>query len=259
MRKGFYLAFEGPDGCGKDKIIDFLEELYHNKGLEFKDMRGVENKKELEALYEKNNIVVSVSEPTYFPSGKVLREELLTHSQYSAEVQAEAFSVDRSILLPVILKLKEKKDIILSSRSFISSIVYQSIANETSDDKRKFGLEKILNLAGNRFAMNHLPDYVIIVDTKPEIAMRRLNMRDKKDNAVFEKKSFLEKLYARYMNKEKLKIGERELTLKELLEEKARETNQKIKIIYLDNNGSLEETSNNLIDLFNKEFAKNLY
>ncbi len=179
--------------------------------------------------------VISDSEPTYAPVGRYIREELTNKDKsYSSAALAQAYALDRQILYEkLILPALERGKIVIQSRGFVSSIVYQNLGANNNG----LPLDEILNLPGNQFALQRVPDYVIIPklnDAKQ--AFERLLSREKQDNSIFEKLDFLTKAQVKYQGDE----------LREFLE------NRGSQVIYLDTSDTLEATITRTKEFFDK-------
>lgn len=161
--------------------------------------------KELKAYHTKNNIPfidsIIVCEPTFASIGLKIRKKIINEVEgknWGVKDTAEAYSEDRYELLKklIIPALEDNKNV-YSERSYISSIVYQSI-----QDDSVFSIEKITGLTGNQFAIQHTPKLVIIASVKPETALERTQKRDKKDKCKFENLAFQKKLAKKYLSHE---------------------------------------------------------
>ena len=114
---------------------------------------------------------------------------------YSGLSTAHAFSLDREILYKklIIPALKSGKTII-QERGVVTSLVYQPVQNPGE----RISLTDVINLHGNKVTLKHAPDLLIITIIDPDISMKRLDGREKKDNAIFEKMIFQRKIAERY-------------------------------------------------------------
>ena len=188
---------DGIDGSGKAAIIKSLAAWAENKKLKILDLKDYWKIKhtfpEPEEIAE-YDVIIS-AEPTYSMVGQAIREEIVRENnrQYSAWTTAEAFSLDREILYRrVILPALEQGKIIFQERGVTTSIIYQPIQKEFLE------LEKILELPGNKLALEYRPDLIIIALVDPKEAVKRITERDKKDYSIFEKLPFLEKIAERF-------------------------------------------------------------
>ncbi|TAL51669.1 MAG: hypothetical protein EPN86_06245 [Nanoarchaeota archaeon] len=196
MPKNKFIMVDGLDGCGKGKAIEAMKELVHSKKLKTFDLKTFwKDNDSIPTLEQVGDADVIISaEPTYALVGKGIREEIIRDNrrEYSAQSTAFAFSLDREILYRrlIIPALKSGK-IIFQERGIITSIVYQPVQGNIS-------LNEIINLPGNRLALQHAPGLVIMPRLPAKTAMERLKKREKKDNAIFENLPFQEKLKERF-------------------------------------------------------------
>ena len=251
-KKSFFMLVEGIDGCGKDTFIKCLaNHLSESLSYNIRDLRK-SDESEFNDIESKKNILL-IAEPTYLKIGKFIRENVVTSNNFSSKAQAESFSIDRyNLLNSYVIPWLKQDNIIISSRSFISSIAYQSISGNAD-----LSLDCILNLAGNELAVKTPPNMVVILETPVEKAIENLKKRTgKRDNAVFEKKEFLEKLSRTY-NKNgggKLLYNRKDYSFEVLLRELFK---NQTKLKWVNNDKGLEELDNNakkLADEIIKEY-----
>lgn len=142
-----YIVFEGIDGAGKSTQIGMLKEWIEANGF----------KVELQV------------EPTDSEVGKLIREILQRPDANTERVQRVLgllFAADRLLIMD---KLEDKSKIIISDRSFISSLAYQGDAEWI----------EILN----RYAKK--PDLLILLDLDVEKSVARTSGEDTFENAEF--------------------------------------------------------------------------
>lgn len=160
-----YIVLEGIDGAGKSTQTELLNEWLTGKG------------------YRTKKIV----EPTTSDIGKVIRKELLNPESTNDINQQRLtllFAADRLTLKREILDAKDSKDIIIiSDRSFYSSICYQ---NNSSVDKDWI---YEVNLHTPR------PDLTILLDLDEKEAITRCDREE-----AFENIQFLEKTRKNYLD-----------------------------------------------------------
>jgi thymidylate kinase len=86
---------------------------------------------------------------------------------------------------------------IIQDRGISTSLAYQSLP------EHGLGMNGVASLTGNKLAMKHRPDVLVLVDISPETAMERLkNRNDKNDDSIFEKLEYLKKLSAQFSSTE---------------------------------------------------------
>lgn len=155
--KGRFIVFEGIDGAGKSTQIGMLKEWIEANGF----------KVELQV------------EPTDSEVGKLIREILQRPDANTERVQRVLgllFAADRLLIMD---KLEDKSKIIISDRSFISSLAYQGDAEWI----------EILN----RYAKK--PDLLILLDLDVEKSVARTSGED-----TFENVEFLTGVKENYLN-----------------------------------------------------------
>ncbi len=160
-----YIVLEGIDGAGKSTQTELLNNWLMEKG------------------YTTKKIV----EPTTSDIGKVIRKELLNPESTNDVNQQRLtllFAADRLTLKEEILDAEKSKElIIISDRSFYSSICYQ---NNSSVDKNWI---YEVNLHTPR------PDLIILLDLDVDEAIIRCDKEE-----VFENIQFLEKTRKNYLD-----------------------------------------------------------
>ncbi len=154
-----YICLEGIDGSGKSTQILLLQKWLQEYGLEVK----------------------RVFEPTDLSVGKLIREMLQNREATKENFQrilALLFAADRMMLMEEIERAEDENKVVISDRSFYSSIAYQN------EPEWLYELNKHVKS----------PDAVIILDVDIETALLRC---DRKDS--FENKKFLEKVGEKYL------------------------------------------------------------
>ncbi|MBW3015403.1 hypothetical protein KY330_03210 [Candidatus Woesearchaeota archaeon] len=178
----------------KDKKTGDIE-WYANKVPEFNKIKEYYEKKQQQLP---NTIIIC--EPTFAEYGLPIRKEITNSEQglkYKALDAAKAYSEDRKNLLnKLIIPAREHGVNIISDRSVISSLAYQS-----TEEDGELDITAIISLEGNKLALDNAPDLAIISDLSVETALERLASRTKKDNCKYEKKNFLEKVQRKYLSK----------------------------------------------------------
>ena len=151
-----YIVFEGIDGAGKSTQIQLLKEFLENNGLE----------------------VETMVEPTDSEVGKLIRRILQRPDATTDRVQKTLgllFAADRMLIMD---KLEDEKKIIISDRSFISSLAYQEPT----------GWIAILNNYAKK------PDLLILLDLDVKTSVIRASGED-----TFENEEFLTNVRANYL------------------------------------------------------------
>jgi len=238
--KGFFIIIDGLDGSGKSLIVNGIAEHLKAQGkkvFELKEFWKTSHLLPEPGELNEYDVIIS-AEPTYSMVGVAIREEIIRNNDrtYSALATATAFSLDRLVLYKrLVIPLLEKGKTIIQDRSVTTSIVYQPIQAEP------LSLGKVLGLEGNKLALEHRPDLLIITDVKAEVCAQRLSARDdKKDNAIFENLTFQKKAYKRFKSK----------WFRKLFEEKGS------KVVYLDADKPKQEVVNDAVKLY-EEFSEN--
>ncbi len=154
-----YICLEGIDGSGKTSQLKSLGDWLEDCGLN----------------------VTQIREPTDSLVGLLIREILQKPGAQEKSFQrtlALLFAADRTLLMDDIRKKEEMKQVILSDRSFYSSLAYQN------------GEEWIAQI--NKHALK--PDLVILLDLDTETALKRCEGTDS-----FEEKIFLDNVRKKYL------------------------------------------------------------
>lgn len=198
-----FIMIDGIDGSGKSTIVSAWKKYLSDSGYKIFDLKKyfLENNRYPEIEEFINYDFIFSAEPTHVGIGKILREELAsTKNSYPPESIAEGHSLDRIILYnKVLIPALKNNQSIIQDRGLSTSLVYQPAHDST------LTLEKVAGYVGNRLAATHRPDHLVLMDIDARIACQRLITRhDKMDNAVFEKKEFLEKAAPKF-KEEKLK------------------------------------------------------
>ena len=152
-----YIVFEGIDGAGKSTQINLLKDWLEQNGFD----------------------VETVVEPTDSEVGKLIRKILQRPDATTDRIQKTLgllFAADRMLIMD---KLNDDSKVILSDRSFISSLAYQEPAEL---------IEQI-----NKYAKE--PDLVLLLDVDVKTSVNRCSKEDE-----FENEEFLSKVKANYLD-----------------------------------------------------------
>ncbi|MFT4261737.1 MAG: hypothetical protein ACMXX9_04870 [Candidatus Woesearchaeota archaeon] len=224
--KGLYVVVETIDGGGKGAILKGFKKYHEEKKEDVFDLELSWTKNgNLKKWYGTNNILPNykslifhlnkeginpeafiVAEPTFEGLGKIIREEATNtdlSKNFNSEQRINLFAENRlNLLKNFILPALDDGKNIYSSRNITSSLVYQS--TELNCD-----YYNIINKhPGNIFAMANLPKYTIINSISIDMSTKLLNLREKKDDSMFENKSFQSKIRDKYLSKSLKKLLE---------------------------------------------------
>ena len=155
-----YIVLEGIDGAGKTTQINALKKWLEDSGIE----------------------VESIVEPTDSDIGKLIREMLRKPNATKENIQKTLgllFAADRILLMNKIANEEYCNKVIISDRSFYSSLTYQEPSDWISEI--------------NKYAKK--PDLVLLLDIDVDLAIERCSGEDE-----FEKKSFLSNVKNKYLD-----------------------------------------------------------
>lgn len=173
-KKGYYIIFDGVDGCGKSTQIKLLEIYLNRSKVKF----------------------VSTREPGGTLFGKTLRKILLFENTSPWE-QLMLFEADRARNFSEIIKpaLQEGRTVI-SVRGFPSTLVYQLYANSV-------GNRTLVEEINDASTMGIKPDLVVILDMNPKIVYERLKRSGKKMNKMEKSLAFQKKIREGFLKESK--------------------------------------------------------
>lgn len=162
-----YIAFEGIDGSGKDTQLAKLREYFYAQN--------------------KYN-VCSISEPSRQGVGEVLRSLFISDAPCE-ESHLFLFIADRLLQQHKRRSLLDEGNIILSSRCFLSNLVYQSSEQFPSDLIE--ALHKDLKVK---------PNVIVVLDVDPSISLQRIQTRNETQTCyeTFDRLSYYRNLYKKY-------------------------------------------------------------
>lgn len=170
MKRGKFILFEGPDGCGKSSVLELIKKELDRNAVSY----------------------ISSREPGGSPSGEKIRAILLDKNNYiEAKTEALLMAASRAQLVEETIErsLREGTNVLLD-RYTISSLVYQGYV-------RGLGIEEVYKI--NEFATNSLkPDLTLYFDLSYETALSRRNFRGVKDRLEEEGEKFHQKVHEGY-------------------------------------------------------------
>ncbi|HCM68301.1 MAG TPA: hypothetical protein DIS62_04885, partial [Candidatus Kerfeldbacteria bacterium] len=145
-----------------------------------------------------------------------------------------AYALDRFVLYSRIhVPALRAGKYIFQERGVTSSIAYQPI------HARGLTIKDIMDIDGNKFALQHRPDMLCILKINPSVALHRLHVRRKKDQAVFENRVFLSRVQKRFLSP----------WFRQLFEKRGS------RVEVLDTRGSLADTTNRMIEMWERFIA----
>ena len=146
LKKGYFITFEGADGCGKTTQIELLNNFLNQKGIE----------------------TLMTLEPGATDLGKNLRQILLHYEKpVSDEAEMFMYLADRAQHTQMVIKpALEDNKIVLCDRYTDSTVAYQGYGRGTD-------IEQINTL--NEIATKGLKsDLTLLFDVESEVAQSRL-------------------------------------------------------------------------------------
>ncbi|MBT3323517.1 thymidylate kinase [archaeon] len=254
---GKLVIVDGLDGIGKGVVMDSIVEYLRAKGMRVFDINEYWQENHEHPEFEHSFIgdktnphyiplssfdVVVSSEPTYVGIGRAIRSEIISKNnrKYSPLFTAEMYAADRLLWYQRgILPMLKAGKIIIQSRGVITSLVYQSM--QAKDTDQYLPMDHIAALHGNKLTLDFAPDLIIIptIEDVGEI-IKRLEGREKDDNAIFESLRFQEMIKPSYESTELRTFFEKHGT----------------KVEYLDAGISIEETIRQAVGLYHKNIER---
>ncbi|MFA5211327.1 MAG: hypothetical protein WC414_02370 [Patescibacteria group bacterium] len=194
-----FIILDGIDGSGKGTIIKEWQKYFESQNkkiFNLKEFWRINNRHpEFEEI--KNFDVLFSAEPTYVGVGEIIRKELIKNgNDYSPTTIAHAYALDRLVLYKkIIIPFLQMNKIVIKDRSVSTSLCYQPLQDGS------ITIDEVAKIEGNEFALKNAPDYLIIADLPATEAIKRLFERtNEKDDALFEKKEFLEKARTTFLS-----------------------------------------------------------
>lgn len=166
-----FITFEGGECSGKTTIINAICEYFNKNNIDYITTRepgGIKISEEI------RNIILDVN-----------------NTEMTPECEALLYAASRMQHLSqkVIPAIKEGK-VVLCDRFIDSSLAYQGYA-------RGLGFDMVLK--ANTFALDYMPGLTLFIDVTPDVALKRLAGRGKKDRLDLEKKDFHDRVYSGYL------------------------------------------------------------
>ncbi|MGB0619316.1 MAG: dTMP kinase [Myxococcota bacterium] len=162
MKRGTLIVFEGIDGCGKSTQLRRLAERLRGQGIE----------------------PVVTREPTDGPWGRKIRAMAQSGEAVAPEDELEWFFEDRrDHMREVVIPGLEAGRIVLSDRSYLSTVAYQGAR----------GLDAAEILADSEAEFER-PDLVLLFELSPEAGLARVDARGGTLEPVFENLPFQQRV-----------------------------------------------------------------
>jgi dTMP kinase len=159
VNRGTFIAFEGIDGCGKSTQLERLARALEAAGSE----------------------VVRTKEPTDGPWGQRIRRMARSDERVSPEEELTWFVEDRrEHMADVVLPALERGAIVLTDRSYLSSVAYQGAR----------GLDPAEILADSEAEFS-APDLALLLVVSPDRGLARVDARGGIAEPAFEEVEFL--------------------------------------------------------------------
>ncbi|MFH1404744.1 MAG: dTMP kinase [Patescibacteria group bacterium] len=192
MQTGNFVVVDGIAGAGKSTILNTARRLAQQNGMRIFDLNEWSEQNSHPPLFEDiaDYDVYFTFEPTRTWVGSSIRHELSrTDDAYGGEELAHAFALDRMIMYKrLIIPARTAGKTIIQDRSVTSSIVYQPIQSGLP-------VETIMALPGNKLALLHAPDHLILIKLDPEIAVQRIYARNDESKGIYEMLDLLTKVH----------------------------------------------------------------
>lgn len=171
LKKGIFITFEGPEGCGKSTHAGLTASFLRKEGFD----------------------VVYTREPGGTKVGDRIREALLNSkleiSPFTEMLLFEASRAElvRQIIRPALLRRK----VVISDRFNDATHVYQAYAGKVS--------LKVIKRIESAYMKHLLPDLTVVLDIKAEDGLKKIHkwMRDRMESREL---SFHKKVRKGYLN-----------------------------------------------------------
>lgn len=165
-----FITFEGGECSGKTTVIKALVEKLNSLGIKYITTREPGGIRIAEDI---RNIILDVNN---------------TSMTYECEALLYAAARMQHLSERVIPAIKDGA-LVICDRFLDSSLAYQGYA-------RGLGMDMVLK--ANSFALEYLPDLTIFIDVTPDVALKRLQGRDKTDRLDLEAADFHNRVYEGY-------------------------------------------------------------
>ncbi|MFZ2804201.1 MAG: hypothetical protein WA001_03185 [Patescibacteria group bacterium] len=203
MPHGHFIQIDGIDGAGKSTLLSTAREWVEGRGLKaFNTIEFCKREKRLPTFEEvQDSDVLFTAEPTHAGIGDVIRNEIIqANAPYDTRFTAHAFALDRGVqyrrvVLPFLAA--KPNGWVIQDRGLLSSLAYQP--HQSAEENVPVTVSELLELPGNKIALERVPDVFVFLSLDATIAQQRLAQRtDKQDNDRFSSVDFQTALAARY-------------------------------------------------------------
>ena len=170
MKLKNFITFEGGECSGKTTVINEIKKMFDDMKIKY----------------------IATREPGGIRIAEDIRNIILDvkNTEMTSECEALLYAAARmQHLKEKVIPAIDDGNVVLCDRFLDSSIAYQGVA-------RGLGVDNVLKI--NSFALNYLPDLTIFIDVKPEVALKRLTLRDKTDRLDLETIDFHNNVYNGY-------------------------------------------------------------
>lgn len=163
MKKGLFITFEGPDGCGKTTVCRKVYEMLLENGIE----------------------AIHTREPGGIDIAEQIRDVILDPKNTAMDAKTEALlyaASRRQHLVQKVLPALAEGKVVVCERFIDSSLAYQGYG-------RQIGFDEVLSI--NEFAIGDtFPDITIYLDVNEEVGLSRIKNRSFKDRLDIESIEF---------------------------------------------------------------------
>ena len=211
MRKdqGTFIQVDGIDGAGKSTLLSAACAWAEQRHMRIFDVVAwSKQEKRLPTLQEVGDAdLLLTAEPSHAWIGAAIRDEIIRNgTPYHARFAAQAFALDRGVqyrrlVLPFLQSRPNRW--VLQDRGLLSSLAYQPLQSQqevaTDPSQQAVTIEWLLELDGNRIALDDPPDIFVFLDVDARLAQERLAGRTAKiDDHRFDAFEFQHALASRY-------------------------------------------------------------
>lgn len=171
MKRGIFITFEGPDGCGKTSIMNLLKDYY-----------------------KENKNIIFTREPGGTIISEKIREIILSNDskEMSDKTEALLYAASRAQHIDELIRPNlENGKVVISDRFVLSSLAYQG-------GGRALGVDNVRNI--NNFAIGEVkPDMVVFFYVDPLTTLKRKSLSINADRLELSGDDFHNRVYDTYM------------------------------------------------------------